>query len=53
LKKPDLTILAVQEELKPLDTSNIFRDKKSIIWVHCGEAYSVKITSNDKLILTK
>jgi hemin uptake protein HemP len=34
-------------------TDTLFKDRKSLIIEHRGESYFLRITRNDKLILTK
>jgi len=36
-----------------IDTTELFKPKNEIIIIHRGEDYRLRITSNDKLILTK
>ena len=39
--------------LKVVDTKDLFKIYNEIIITHRGELYRLRITSNDKLILTK
>lgn len=36
-----------------IDTKDLFQTQNEIIITHRGETYRLRITSNDKLILTK
>lgn len=36
-----------------LDVNDLFADAREIVLVHRGTEYRLRITSNDKLILTK
>ncbi len=44
----------LSEEMRlKIDTKELFKTQNEIIIIHRGEEYRLRITSNDKLILTK
>jgi hemin uptake protein HemP len=44
----------ISEEMRlKMDTQELFKTQNEIIIIHRGEEYRLRITSNDKLILTK
>jgi hemin uptake protein HemP len=38
---------------RTITSAELFADQQEIIILHAGEEYHLKITSNDKLLLTK
>ncbi len=42
-----------KEEKKVIDSKNIFEDKREIFIEHNGNIYTLRITKENKLILTK
>ena len=43
----------IQKSVEPLDSGILFKGQSCIFIEHNGELYTLRITSNDKLILTK
>jgi hemin uptake protein HemP len=41
------------QPLPRLDVREVMKDSREVILVHRGQDYRLRITSNDKLILTK
>ena len=48
--KPAVSIDALPDTL---DTKCLFKDRKQLVILHDGVPYTLRITSNNKLILTK
>ena len=48
-----MTAGTIQKSEKSLDSKTLFKGRSCIFIEHNGELYSLRITSNDKLILTK
>ncbi|MBQ86687.1 MAG: hemin transporter HemP [Gammaproteobacteria bacterium] len=48
-----MTVGDIQKSVKSLDSKSLFKGQSCIFIEHNGELYSLRITSNDKLILTK
>ncbi len=40
-------------ETREIDVRDLIGDAKEVILLHAGERYRLRITANDKLILTK
>ncbi|MDP1680856.1 MAG: hemin uptake protein HemP [Burkholderiales bacterium] len=51
--KPDLMIAAASPLPVHLDSRELFRSGNEVVIVHKGEEYRLRITRNEKLILTK
>ncbi|MDP1645842.1 MAG: hemin uptake protein HemP [Thiobacillus sp.] len=52
--KPDLVVIAaVSPSPVHLDSRELFRSGNEVVIVHKGEEYRLRITRNEKLILTK
>lgn len=51
--KPDRVIAAASPSPVRLDSRELFRGGNEVLIVHKGEEYRLRITRNEKLILTK
>lgn len=51
--KPDLVVAAVSPSPMCLDSRELFHGGNEVVIVHKGEEYRLRITRNEKLILTK
>ena len=51
--KPDLVVAAASPSPVCLDSRELFRGGNEVVIVHKGEEYRLRITRNEKLILTK
>lgn len=51
--KPDLVVAAASPSPVRLDSRELFRNGNEVVIVHKGEEYRLRITRNEKLILTK
>jgi len=51
--KPDLVAAAASPSPVRMDSRELFRNGNEILIVHKGEEYRLRITRNERLILTK
>lgn len=45
--------MSIKMNQRTIDSSELFGDQREIVILHAGEPYRLRITSNNKLIMTK